>query len=92
MSPSHTVASPRSRTSRKPATAILASALAVSFWAGHPMTAEAAEVSVEREAIEAPPVQSYTPPAASVATAAATSAVRETLEITWTPQIGRAHV
>lgn len=83
MSPSHTVALPRTRSSRKPATAILASALAVSFWAGHPMTAEAAEVAVDREAIEAPPVQSYSVPAASVATAATTSAVRETLEITW---------
>ncbi|RZS59265.1 peptidase M23-like protein [Microcella putealis] len=79
---SSSFAPPRTHASRKPATAVLASALAVSFWAGHPMTAEAAEVSVERETVVAPPVQSYTPPAASIATAAV-SAVREDLVVTW---------
>lgn len=73
---------PRALITRKPATALLASALAASLWAGHPMTAEAAEVAVERDSAAALPVQSYTVPAASVA-AATTAPVRETFEVTW---------
>ncbi|MFN3708819.1 M23 family metallopeptidase [Microcella sp.] len=75
---------PRAHFSRKPATALLASLLAASFWTGHPMTAEAAEVAVELEAAEAPAPQSYEVPVTAIAASTVLlTAERDSVEITW---------